>query len=1225
MRNGWVLILFVLFFLPGCDEPSDTQHGHAPTLKAPAIKTPNPEGIRANNRGVGLMGRFEYGAAMEVFAGLVATHPDWVDAKLNLAIATLNRQKEGDEKAALALVDAVLAANPKHIRAQYVAGLLRLYLSSPLEAMGHFAKVTEADPKDAYAAYYLGQCLAQQSQPEKALVEYRRAFLLDPYLRSAAYGAFQALQRLRRRDEAREFIDQYQRLATNPRARLAEFKYTRMGPKAEALTVGAATQQKHVARPAGPVFAEASPLEAAPISGPLGGDRPLRLSRYHAERGKDVRLISMTVLDLESDGHPDLFVTGVSADDKQQHNLLLMGTPQGFVSQSDAHPLTRVPDVNSALWGDFDNDGHTDVYLCRRGPNQLWRNGGDGTWVDVTASTGAGNGALDTVDGVFFDADHDGDLDLFLVNADGPNELLHNNLNGTFRPDGLKGTEREDSKGNSGSLLVIPADLDRDRDADIIVLNRAPPHRVYVNDRLWAYHASKDFDAFEAAPALSATVGDMDADGLPEIYTLTPDGMLLRWSRNEEGGFVSQRLPCIAAAGAEFPCLGVNPTDIAERPANPAPPWVQMAMIDADGDGVLDLLIATPAGWSVLRVKEQRPGKSKSSPVVEPIFTALASEGKTLLGITPLLREPGAGPGLIGLLGNANTRGDRKVDPLYWPPGSGRYPFLALTFSGREDVGKSMRSNASGIGTRMAARVGGRWTIAENFRDHSGPGQGLQPTAIGLGGAPRADFVAIDWSDGVLQSELDPEAGRLHRITEIQRQLSSCPVLFAWDGEKYGFVTDFLGVGGMGYAVGPPGEYGIPRPWENLLLSEGVAPKAGRYVFKLTEPMEEAAYIDTLGLTVYDLPPGWQMVLDERMGIEGPEPTGAAIFYRREVLPEKATNERGETVTALVTSKDGRAAPVGNTDRRFIGRLAQEHVLTLEFPGVIDGKEIRTGVASALPSHGHDRNLRTAENRQDIKSATQPDTQPEPPILIIDGWVEYPYSQTMFAAWQAGATLEAPTVEARGVDGAWRAILTRFGYPAGMPRTMSAPLRGLPPGTSALRLRTNQEIYWDRIAVALQPSRQTHNRVRKYTLSLANARLAAVGFPERTETPQRRPQFDYERRRPFLDTRSMAGFHTEYGPVEELLSEVDDAMAIFGAGEEIHAEFTVPAEPPPPGWRRYLVLETHGWTKDRDLYTKNGETIGPLPESGKHPARRDALHARYNTRYVGDTGRYVGR
>ena len=90
------------------------------------------------------------------------------------------------------------------------------------------------------------------------------------------------------------------------------------------------------------------------------------------------------------------------------------------------------------------------------------------------------------------------------------------------------------------------------------------------------------------------------------------------------------------------------------------------------------------------------------------------------------------------------------------------------------------------------------------------------------------------------------------------------------------------------------------------------------------------------------------------------------------------------------------------------------------------------------------------------------------PMLIADGWVEYPYSQTSFAAWQAGATYDAPTIEARLADGTWTTVLEQIGYPAGMPRRMSLPLVGLPAGTTAIRIRTNQEIYWDRLSGRLR-------------------------------------------------------------------------------------------------------------------------------------------------------------
>jgi tetratricopeptide (TPR) repeat protein len=1105
------LLLAALLGLAACSREEPPAAG--PTEPAGAVQVPGEstagpgrEAIAANNRGVGLMGRFDYEPARAVFADLVERYPDWNEVRVNLAIATLNRQQEGDEQAALAMVDEVIAQDPDDLRAHYVAGLLRLYLASPSEAIGHFRKVAEADPDDAYAAYYLGQCLAQQSEYEQALTWYQRALAADPYLRSGYYGAFQALRRLRRVDEARQMVDDYRRLEGNPRARLAEFKYTRMGPRGEALAVDAPGAPVP-APPQGPVFAAAVPLEGV-------GDLAV-----------SVGAADITAVDLQGDGHLDLFIAGARADGG---NRVLLGGEGGW-SVDPAHPLAAVTDVNAALWGDYDNDGRVDAYLVRRGPNALWRQGADGTWQDVTAASGtAGDAEADTRGGAFFDADHDGDLDLFLVNANGRDDLLNNNLDGSFRP---LAAERHIA-GEGASRQVVVADLDRDRDADLLVVHDTPPHAVYLNDRLWDYRQAPSFDALREAPVSAAVAGDVDADGHPEVYTLAPDGALHRWQADAEGAWRGESLGDLGAMDAARARLG---------------------LLDVDGDGTLELLASTPQGWSAL---EAEPG-------LPEVFAAEAE----LAGWAPVLDEPGSGPSVVGLSADGGL--------LRWAPGPGRQPFLALSLTGMEDAGKSMRSNASGLGARLSVRVGSRWSVLDTLPAFSGPGQSLQPVAVGLGGDPRADFVAIDWSDGVFQSELALAAGEVHRIPETQRQLSSCPVLFAWDGQRYRFVTDLLGVGGIGYQVAP-GEYAEPRPWENLLLPAGLLqPREGRYALKLTEPMEEVAYLDAARLVAYDLPPGWHLTVDERMQVAGPAPSGEALFYRRQVLPARVTNDRGQDVTAALREADHDAAPVGALDRRFIGRLATEHVLTLDFAEPLD-------------------------------------EGPGRPLLVADGWVEYPYSQTAFAAWQAGAEYGAPTLEARGGDGRWATLYAQFGYPAGMPRQMTLPLEGLPAGTTALRLRTNQEIYWDRLAIAYA---ETPPETARTELPPSSARLARIGFPRRVHHAQHRPDYDYTHRSPFWDTRYQAGAYTRFGPVDELVGEVDDAVALIGPGEEAHLEF--PAPPPPPaGWTRRLVLETHGWTKDMDLYTRDGETVGPMPSTGNPRDVPERLHARYNTRYL---------
>ncbi|MCH8314552.1 MAG: VCBS repeat-containing protein [Planctomycetes bacterium] len=1088
--------------------------------------------IAANNRGVGLMGRYEYDEALTIFGQLVQAHPDWLDVKVNLAVATLNRQQDGDEAAAIDILKEVLEAEPNHLRALYVAAILLKRTGEPRNmatAFQYAQRVAEADPLDAYAAYQVGSGYRDAGKFSEALTWFERAVELDPYLQSAYYGSQQMLIRLGRSDEAAEMAQTFQRLSDNPRARIIKEIYGRMGPKAEALAIGL-EEVEPVPRPTGALFED-------PIALLADGED------YTWNPGLTDRPVSITACDINGDGLIDIFIANAMREADTLNAVIINQGDGGFALDIE-HALARVTDVRAALWGDFDNDGLTDVYLCRQGANQLWRQTESNRWQDVTDSTGTANGDYDTVDGAFFDADHDGDLDIFCVNADGPNELLNNNLDGTFRAiaqaQGIAGDGR-------ASRQVLVADLDSDRDVDIVVINNEPPHEVYFNDRLWRYYEADGFAEFRQTQVPAAVAVDLDADGQVELYTAFPGGIHLgrgsSWIPDTNGIWQTTEL-------SVPPDWGVSRSGPTTHGSSDG-----FMVMDVTGSGELNLIDVGRFGAAVW---------GDGGALVQGL--RLHTQGEQVAW-TSVVLDSKEGAAVIALPANGA--------PIIWHPGPGRYKFTALQFTGKDDAANETRSNVSGIGVHAEIRIDSMWTVIDTFRNNSGPGQSLQPIAVGLGGHKQIDFVTMDWSDGVLQTEIDLIAGELHTIEEIQRQKSSCPVLFAWDGEKYEFVSDLLGVGGMGYLVAP-GEYAPPRPWENFMLPLGLLrPKDGRYVLKLGEPMEEVCYLDSARLVVYDVPPGWKMTLDERMSILGPEPTGQPVFYRDEILPMRATNDRGEDVTSLLTVADRRAAPVGDVDRRFIGRLVDEHVLMLEFAEPID-----------------------ARGKQ--------------PILIIDGWVEYPYSQTMFAAWQAQAEYRAPTIEALGDDGMWHIVLEQFGYPAGMPRQMSVPLVDLSAGATELRIRTNQEIYWDRISVAYaEPCPQAV----RYELALHSAELSTVGFAHRTTARQRLPHYDYQNRRPFFDSRHMTGNYTAFGPVIELISETDNALAIFGPGEEIDLAFDALGDDPPAGWRRCFVFETRGWCKDMDLYTRDGETVGPLPTAGAVTVQRDRLHRRYNTRY----------
>ncbi|MEM9303583.1 MAG: FG-GAP-like repeat-containing protein [Pseudomonadota bacterium] len=1068
-RLGLLLALVLL----GCERPETP----APASPAAGGAPGEPALIALNNRGVGEMGYFDYAAARDTFAGLVEQAPAWSDARINLAIATLNRQEPGDEDAALVILDGVLAEDPDNPRGHFIAGILLFNRGDVAAARDRFARAAELAPRDAHAAYYVGQCDLQLGAYPEAKASMERAVALDPYLRSAWYGAFLAEQRLGDREAARAQLEQYERLARNPRSHLAEIKYTRMGPLAEAIAVratGAADPQSPAGRwdrspwPAPAVLATAAPLAGTPLVDP--------------DRSWLALPLPGGLLVVDAAGDPvDLPFAGDTA-------------------------------VVAVGWGDFDNDGRTDAYLGRRGEDQLWLNGPDG-WRLLGPETGAAlDGTASSV--LVIDADHDGDLDVFIVRDDAPVELLANTGDGAFRP--LAETAGLDDGGRGGRALA--ADLDGDRDLDLVVARDGQVPVIWLNDRLWAWTRTTG-PATLTGRAL--VLADLEADGRTELCGLV--GGAVTCHGYDLDGWTPAGDPIETAIAGE------------------------LALADADGDGAWELIVAGDAQWQV----------------VEPITgQALDAQAGRLLSIWNA--DPGEAPRYVLAVDGALT-----ASQLTGPT------FLAVSFTGREDEGASMRSNASGIGTRFVLRHGSLWTAGWLLPATSGRGSELQPAAIGTGGHAYADYVEIDWSDGVFQTELELAAGAAHRIPETQRQLASCPVLFGWDGEQHAFLSDVLGVGGIGFAIGP-GEYAEPRPFESFRIDANrLAARNGVLELLLTEPMEETAYVDQVTLHAVDHPATLIMTLDERMATDGTTPTGEPLFLESVLAPVRARNDRGDEVLEELLATDLRAAPPGPRDPRFLGLLARPHVLTVEFDAPLDA---------------FDR-----------------------PILIFDGWVEYGYSQTSFAAWQAGIRYEPPTLEARGGDGQWRVVGASFGYPAGMPREAAMRLEALPAGTNALRLTTNQEIYFDRLAVgaAVAGSPTTH------ALPLADGRLERIGFPRRTDGPQRQPDYDFDVRDPFWDTRYQAGFYTSLGDASSLVTDRDNALAIVGPGDSLTMRFSVADLPPvPSGWRRSYVARFHGWAKDMDLFTRAGETVGPLPRDPTVAVdRSDRLHARYNQRY----------
>ncbi len=1118
----------------GTGDPGDAAGADEPR---PLTAEQREAAVRAR----GLMGRYDYDAAVALLEELAEARPDRLDVRTNLAIAILNRQLDGDEAIALELLRGVLAEDADHVRALYVAGLLELRAGEVESAAGRLGRVAELDPDDPYAAYFHGQAI-EPFDAERALAEYERALAADPYQRSAVYRAAVVARRLGRIEEATERLELFQRLEDNPQARSAEFVYTRMGTKAEVTAPGPADGPREpVPAPEGPLFADAVAI-AYGLPAFAAGVPPV-------------------AADLDGDGDVDLYLPravpapGGEVGGPGARGLVLLREGGSWMPGDPESPLAAVTDVNAALLEDLDDDGDVDAYLLRTGPNVLLRRDAEapGGWVDATEASGTAGGPFRSVDGLMVDADHDGDLDLLVANADGPDELFSHDVDGLFRS---LAVESGLAESGAGSRRILVEDLDADRDLDIVVL-RDEGTLIRINDRLWDWRDPDPADAALAALAearlLAAVTADADADGRPELYGAGRDGTVSRWTADD----------------------GWSRPPIADRPARLARP--RLAILDVDGDGGQELLVADGDGRPrVLPLPgDDAPAVSPPSPWAPAAWAVVPAS------------EPGRGPAVVAI-------GDDGTARLH-DAGPGRWPFLAVDLRGRVDTANSLRSNAAGVGTRYAARAGDAWTAGRFLRPHSGPGQGRVPRFVGLGDRGRLDFIELEWPDGVFQSEVhaaadpggepvDLSAGRIE-IVETQRQLSSCPVIFAWDGERWSFVSDVLGVGGLGYLL-EPGLYAPPRPRERFLMPAGLPAAAdGRLSIRIHQPKEEICYLDHAAFDAWDLPPGWDVVPDERMDTAPPRATGEPRFFRLadERRPVRATDAAGRDVLASLLELDEVAAPTPAPDPRFLGRLTAEHVVTLEFDRPVDGR----GPAG--------RGV---------------------PTLVADGWVEYPYSQTRFAGWQAGVSWDPVTVEARRTDGTWIVVADEAGYPAGMPRRMSLPLADLPAGCTALRLRTTIEVHWDRLSVvptvaaeAVEPA-PVHRRLEPMA-----ATLRRTGFPHRTTGPHRRPRFDYHDRAPFNDMRAIRGFYTAEGDVLELVSAIDDATAVIGPGEEVRVEVAAPPAPP-AGWSRRLVLDVAGWCKDMDLFTAGGDTVEPMPaREGRPSARAVELDERTRTRF----------
>lgn len=142
--------------------------------------------------------------------------------------------------------------------------------------------------------------------------------------------------------------------------------------------------------------------------------------------------------DFDNDGDEDLFVTNGVLGNAQKNFLFRNEGPENnfaFVKVEQGNIVNDIAHSRAASWGDYDNDGNLDLFVANQieNNNYLYHNNGDGTFTRIVEGAVAYD-LYESEPVSWIDYDNDGYLDIFVGNANTshPNNLYHNNGDGTF-------------------------------------------------------------------------------------------------------------------------------------------------------------------------------------------------------------------------------------------------------------------------------------------------------------------------------------------------------------------------------------------------------------------------------------------------------------------------------------------------------------------------------------------------------------------------------------------------------------------------------------------------------------------------------------------------------------------------------------------------------------------------------------------------------------------------
>jgi len=1062
---------------------------------------------RANNLGVALLEQYRFAEAVESLRKSVTLDPKFATARINLGIGLFYLP---DLMASRQEMEAAIALAPGALQPHYILGLIARQENRLEDAQASFAKVLATDPRDVGANVNLSQVYLQQRKYAEALPLLDTAVAAEPYNVTAVYNLGVALMRMGRRDEGLKATTRFQELRESLYKTQMGTAYLDQGRYAEALaTTGAEAGLVDRATPP-VVFRDAAgaiPHMAAAKSAVPGGVDPAR-ARLVDEAKQAGLGSSLALADLDGDGRIDLLQVSAAGV------VVLHNDGARFTDTTAKSGLAAAQGL-AAVAGDYDGDGSPDLLVLEPFQPRLFKNDGKGGFAETTAVAKLEPLPFLAVSAAFVDVDHDGDLDILLVGfaaptPDGsgpaPNRLLRNNGDGTFA-DTTAAAKLDTPLGRG--IAVVPTDFDERRDIDLLVVHLDTAPSLYKNVRDGSF---KDVAAEVGLPATgfrAVAVGDVNKDSFSDFFLGAEKGPGV-WALSDGRGRFETRPAPAETTGAR-----------------------SAQIFDYDRDGLQDLLVATPAGLRLLR-NLGADWADVTATALGPLATAADALAVADLDGDDAQDVVAAGDGATRLLVNGKS-----------PNHS-----VKVALTGRV-------SNRNGVGVKLDLRAGALRQRIET--SSTTPAAAPADAVFGLGARPSPDAIRLLWTSGIVQTETEfkaPAAGEVGvamGVTELDRKPSSCPYLYAWDGQRFGFVTDFLGGGEMGYWLAP-GVRNVPDPTEYVRIrGDQLREKDGRLDLRVTNELEEVLYVDQLRLLAVTHAQGIEVYPDE--GMVDP-PREFKLWAVRDLrAPRAAVDHDGSDALARIASLD-RTYP----DRFRLGPIrgySEEHTLTLDLAGL-----------------GADHTL-----------------------LVLTAWTDYAFSSDNVAASQRGLSMKPPALEMQDASGQWRTVIEDIGIPVGRPQSMVVDLAGLwKSADRRVRIVTNMRVYWDQIRVGAKAA----GRLTTTPLATLEARLTERGFSAQT-TPDGREPFGYEYANASWTSpwKVAPGRYTRTGDVRELLSGADDLFVVSKPGDDVALSFDARALPPlVAGMARTYLLYGDGFSKELDINSSSPDVVSPLPYHG---------------------------